>query len=53
MLPSGNDAALEIAIFIGNYLLELQKPETKSEIKPQPLMTFISEMNKYAKFIHL
>jgi len=22
MLPSGNDAALEIAIFIGNYLTE-------------------------------
>ena len=46
MLPSGNDAANELAFWGGNKI----QPSTEYKIQQK---TFVNEMNKYAKALEL
>ena len=46
MLPSGNDAANELAYWAGSYLVNSSEPKAK-------LKAFVAEMNKYTRLTEL
>ena len=57
MLPSGNDAAIALAEFFGELILELSLPSSGlkelSYLKMHPVEVFVKEMNKNAKKLKL
>ena len=51
MLPSGNDAALALADYFGEYLRLVSLPTDPDDLSPTAIKCFITEMNKNAELI--